>query len=182
MGSIYDLCPTEGTEWCNPATDEASEFFRTGFTGASLRDTWKPVPMKMVQKTVRRKMRYADAPWRSSSSPVFRKSAVEKMRPILDEYGELLPLECPDAELWVFNATNILDAFDEETSVYSRSITGQIYLIDKYVFRPHVVDGIDMFKVASWRAGPTFVSDRFVDLWNASGLKGLKFDKLWAAP
>jgi len=135
--------------------------------------------VKLLRKTLRQRFTYSDSPWSSSSRLIFRPSAIEKMKPILDTHGELLPLECPDAELWVFNPTIVLDALDENASVGTLS-NGRLILIKKYVFRPDVVAGIDMFKL-NRRASTTFVSDRFVDLWNASGLKGLKFDKLWSS-
>lgn len=181
MGSVYKASSTERTEWCNPVTDEGSEQFRVELDGTPRRETWKPVRVKLLRKTSRRKLLSSDAPWHSTSNLIFRTSAIEKMKPILATHGELLPLECPDAELWVFNPTVVLDALDEQASVASRSIHGGIYLIDKHVFRVDVVAGVDIFRLANWRTGPTFLSDRFVDLWNASGLRGLEFKKLWSS-
>ena len=180
MGSIYKPSSTEGAEWCNPVTDEGSERFRFEIDGTPRRTNWKPLAMKVLRKALRRKIRHSDAPWHSTSTLIFRKSAIDKMKPILDTHGELLPLECPDAELWVFNPTIVLDALDEQESIASRW-HGKIFMIDKHVFHADVVAGVDIFKIASWRGGPVFVSDRFVDLWNASGLRGLTFDKVWSS-
>jgi hypothetical protein len=181
MGNIYNPSSSEGAEWCNPVTDEGSERFRFEIDGTPRGTTWKPLAMKLLRKALRRKIRHSDAPWHSTSKLIFRESAIEKMKPILDTHGELLPLECPDAELWVFNPTIVLDALDEQASIVSRSNSGQIFMIDKHVFHADVVAGVDVFKVASWCKGPVFVSDRFVDLWNASGLRGLEFKKLWSS-
>lgn len=182
MGSIYKPRPTETAEWCNPVNSDDFERLIVEINGTPRRVGWKPMPMKLIHKTLRKKFTYSDSPWNGSSSLIFRKPAVEKMKPILEEYGELLPLVCPDAELWVYNPTVILDALDDQATQGSRFDDGRFMMIDKYVFHADVVRGIDVFKLVNRRASITFVSDRFVDMWNASGLKGLKFDKLWTSP
>jgi len=181
MGSIYEPGPTERAEWCNPVNSDDFEPLIAESTGASRKSIWKPAQVKMIRKTLRQRFTYSDCPWRSSTSLFFRPSAIEKMKPIFDACGELLPLECPDAELWVFNPTIVLDALDEKASKISRFSSGRIMSIDKYVFHADIVAGVDMFKLANLRASPTVVNDRFVDLWNASGLKGLEFKKLWSS-
>lgn len=181
MGHIFDVGPTEQTQWCQPVNRADYERFVEEINGTPRKSTWKPISMKLMHKARRYRVKYADSPWLGSDALIFRKSAVEKMQPILDAYGELLPLECADAELWVFNPKLVLDALDDTASEGPRFDDGRFMMIDKYVFHPDVVAGVDMFKLSTRRVSPTYVSDRFVDLWNASGLKGLTFDKLWSS-
>lgn len=181
MSSVYDVGPTEGTEWCNPVNKADFKRFVAEINGTPRRTTWTPIAMKLLRKTLRKRFKQSDSPWFGSDALIFRQSAIEKMKPILDIHGELLPLVCAEAELWVFNATFVLDALDDQASEGSRFDDGRFMSIDKHVFYPDVVVGVDMFKLVNRRVSPTFVSDRFVDLWNASGLRGLVFKKLWSS-
>lgn len=182
MGNIYEPGPTEKTEWCNPLdTPNFNRLFEE-INGTPRQSGWKPIAMEMVRKASRQKLKYADSPWRSACSLVFRKTVIDKMKPLLEEYGELLPLECSDAELWVYNPTVVLNALDDKASEGDRFEDGRFMIIDKYVFYPDVVKGVDIFRLGNRRSRPTFVSDRFVELWKSSGLVGLRFDKLWSSP
>lgn len=100
---------------------------------------------------------------------------------MLRSCGELLPLACPYARLHVYNPTRILDALDENASDIVRFSSGRIMTVQEYVFRPHVVAGVDLFKLPNLRASPTFVSEEYVDAWSSAGLVGLEFKQVWAA-
>lgn len=178
MACVYVVGPAEGTEWCHTVNSDDLERLIVEIDGTPRRATWKPIPMKIMRKALRHRVKPSDSPFSSSSELIFRPSAIEKMKPILDAHGELLPLACPDAELWVFNPTIVLDALDNKASIGSRDADGEFIIIDKYAFHAGVVKGVDMFKLANWRASPTFVSDRFVDLWHASRLRGLVFKEM----
>jgi hypothetical protein len=179
--TIYEPGPTEGTEWCNCCGPEQSKRLVTEINGEPRRNAWKPVAVKMIRKTMRHKFRQVDAPWRSAATMIFRRSVLEKIGTILEANGELLPLECADAELWVYNPTNVLDALDKEATVGDRFDDGCFSTIDKYVFRSNVVENVDVFKLKNERASSTYVSDRFVEMWKAAGLTGLRFDKVWSS-
>ncbi|NUQ78113.1 MAG: hypothetical protein HUU21_31665, partial [Polyangiaceae bacterium] len=120
--------------------------------------------------------------WLGAYALIFRRSAIEALGPMLREHGELLPLECPEAELWVYNPTRVIDALDEEASTIERFKSGRIMGIKRYVFKAHLIEGVDIFKLPNLRGHSTFVSHRFVDLWNESGLKGLEFTPVWSFP
>ena len=51
----------------------------------------------------------------------------------------------------------------------------------KHVFRANVVAQASAFKIPNLRVSPTFVGERFVELWNSAGLKGLDFKKVWSS-
>jgi hypothetical protein len=179
---IYKPGVTEGTEWCNSCGPTQSERLEAEINGTPRRDTWKPIAVKLIRKTMRHKFRQADAPWNSSNALIFRRSVLEKIGAILETNGELLPLECADAELWVYNPTNVLDAFDDKASVGERfDDSGYLYMVSKYVFYPDVVAGVDIFKLKGRRVSPTFVSEKFVEMWKTAGLTGLRFDKVWSS-
>jgi hypothetical protein len=182
MTTIYEPGPIEGTEWCNCCGPDQSERLVAEINGTPRRGTWKPVAVKLIRKTMRHKFRQADAPWRSAATMVFRRSVLDKMGILLEANGELLPLECADAELWVYNATNVLDAFDDAASEGKRfEDDGYLYSISKFVLRADVVEGVDIFKLKGRRVSPTYVSEKFVEMWKTAGLTGLRFDKVWSS-
>ena len=82
----------------------------------------------------------------------------------------------------MYNPTRVIDALDETVSSVQRFTGGRIMMIQRHVFRVAVIGGIDVFKSPNLRVSPTFLSHRFVDRWNASGLKGLEFKQVWASP
>jgi len=82
----------------------------------------------------------------------------------------------------MYNPTRVIDALDEDASSVLRFSGGRIMRINRHVFRPEVVKGIDVFKIPNLRVSPTYVSQRFGDLWNSADLKGLEFKQVWARP
>ena len=101
------------------------------------------------------------------------------LKPLLSEYGEILPLTCKESELWIFNPTRKLEALDEKKSTVQRFDNGRIFMIERYVFHADVVWGAHIFKIPQLRASPIFVSQHVVDAWKTAGLTGLDFDRVW---
>jgi hypothetical protein len=138
--------------------------------------------MRIFHEDEGKKLLRSDSPWLGDHALIFRPSVLEALGPLLREYGELLPLECSETELWVYNPTRVIDALDEAASTVSRFKDGRLMGIRKHVFRDDIVRGIDIFKIPNRRVSQTYLSDRFVDLWTKSGLKGLEFTQRWASP
>ena len=74
------------------------------------------------------------------------------------------------------------DALDEEASSIVRFAGGRIMMIREHAFRADVVGENEIFKIPNLRVSRTYVSQRFVDRWTESGLKGLDFNQVWAPP
>jgi hypothetical protein len=178
---VYTPCGLDGYEYCHPI-DQNFERFADEINGTPRQASWKPVAMEILHKAGRKKLRRSDSPWLGSDALIFRPSALEALGPLLREYGELLPLECSETDLWVYNPTRVIDALDEEASSIRRFRSGRIMGIDRYVFKAHLIDGIDIFKLPNLRGDRTYVSHRFVDLWTERGLKGLEFTQRWSPP
>jgi len=103
-----------------------------------------------------------------------------QLGPLLDRHGELLPLDCEGAELSIYNVMRIVNALDESASSVVRLKSGRITMVERYVFRPELLDGVDIFKIPNLRVSGTFVSRTFVDAWQSSGFVGLRFEQVWA--
>lgn len=188
--NIYTALGADGYELCQPIDSEGFARFRFETDGVPKQSIWKPIPVQIFHRERRQKLRISDSPWYGCDPLIFRASVVEALGQVLLEYGELLPLECAEAELWIYNTTRLIDALDVEASEIARLSSGKIIRIDRPVFRAEVIGDIDIFKLSIHRLGSTYFSQRFVDLWKASGLKGLDFvqengvylPSLWAKP
>jgi hypothetical protein len=177
---IYVPIPLEQYELCQPVNHAEFDKIIVQLNGISRKSTWQPITMEIIHEDEGRKFLESDAPWLGPHALIFRQAAVQTMGQMLNEFGELLPLQCDEAELSIFNATQILDALDEAASSIVRFSTGRIMTIERYAFRPDTIKDNHIFKIPNLRASPTFVSNHFAQLWKSSGLKGLGFTKVWS--
>jgi hypothetical protein len=136
---------------------------------------WEPIRVRRVRPSLREGFRPADSPL-AVDCLVFRRSAVDALRDILDAHGELLPLEDEGGvELFAYNP-RALEALDHERTVGSRDKNGLVYIPHNHVFFPSVVEGVDVFRQ---RKGDIYLSDRFIQRWKQAKLKGLDFILAW---
>jgi hypothetical protein len=162
------------------AINDAANGVLLAINGTPREDGWQPIPVNLVHEDEGRKLAASDSPWLGSHAIIFRRQALAKLDAHLREYGELLPLSCPEAELLVFNPTRVLDALDEPASLITRFSNGRIMRVTRYAFRAEVVSGVDIFKIPNLRVSPTFLGERIVRAWGSAGLRGLVFNKVWS--
>jgi hypothetical protein len=180
--AVYVPCGLDGYELCQPVNQDDFEAINVQVNGASRGATWRPIRVRLVRQDEGRPLIESDAPWLGSHALIFKPRALELLGPLLREYGELLPLTSREAELCIYNPTRILDALDEGNSSLRRFSTGRVMMVEKYVFRPTVISDSPVFKIPNLRVSPTFVTQRFVDLWTSTGLRGLEFRHVWTGP
>jgi hypothetical protein len=173
--AIFVPVGKEGYELCHPIDAVDFETIHNSINGTRVGEIWRPIPMKLIRLDEGKALMKSDAPWLADSSLIFRQESIGAFGKILDRCGELLPLECKDANLLVFNPVPALDALDIEKSSIQRFESGNIMWISKYSFKRALVLGVDAFKLEGLSGSPTFLSNRFVDAWNSSGLEGLEF-------
>ena len=176
---IFEPSSPRNYELCHPVKPEDFERINTLINGTHRFDSWNPIPMEIIREDEGRRLLESDSPWLGSDALIFTLRAVDALGSFLQEHGELLPLLCSDADIMIYNPTRLLDALDEGASTGLR-VDGRIIWIKRHMFRPDVIKGNDIFKIKTLRVSPTFVSQRFVDLWNSAGLKGLEFKQIWA--
>lgn len=111
---------------------------------------------------------------------VLSRRAIDVLMPHICAFGQALPLHFEEAEYFLFNVTNVIDAVDIDASEVVRYPDGGLSRIVRYVFKPEVVRDQWIFKVPQQPKGFAFVTDRFVDLVKQHGLTGFGFKLLWA--
>lgn len=94
--------------------------------------------------------------------------------------GRVLPLECEDEPLKVFNACHVSDALDEIESDIVRFGSGRIMTIRAHVFRAGEIGDADVFKLSQMPRGSLYATDRFVDLFDSHQLRGTRFEAVWS--
>ncbi len=173
--SVYKTTRLTGCELCHPINQSDFETIIVQINGELRKSHWKPIWMRLVQEDEGKRLIEADAPWLGPHGLIFKESATNVLKTLLEENGELLPLVCDGGPLWIFNPTRVVDALDEANSKLKRFKSGGIMMIDKHVFREKIVRDLHIFKIPNLRSSPVFVSQRFVDLWKSTGLIGLDF-------
>jgi hypothetical protein len=176
---IFEPWPEEESEIIHPVRPEDYETIAVLINGERRAASWRPIPIKVIREDQGRTLTYADSPYLGSDALIFRPRAIEVMEPLLSKNGELLPLMCEGTELFVFNPVRLEDALDEAESDVERFSGGRIMMINRHVFRPDVIAGIDAFKIPNLRVSQTYVSETFVTRWNNGGLSGLDFKQVW---
>ena len=178
MGTIYELENERGYQYCLPVDQRDHRTIAGLINGTRRAQSWQPLKMRLHWFDERgRPYKRSDSPCGGTSiAPMFTHHAIAVLEPMLLDHGELLPLDCDDAELWMFNATRVLPAIDMlKSGVSFWPGTGDMRRIARYVFDKDVIAGSDIFKLEGIKTSPTFVGQRFVDLWRSAGLRGIKF-------
>lgn len=119
-----------------------------------------------------------------SDPMVLSRRALNVLLPHIGSFGQALPLAFDDAEYFLFNITNVVDALDIEASETAYFKDGGFKRALRYAFKTDAVRDQWIFKIPQQPKGFAFVTDRFVELANNHGLTGFAFERLWsdAAP
>jgi hypothetical protein len=179
---IYSAIGREECERCQPIDQDDFHQITALIYGTERQRSWLPIKMRLIKEDQGRRFQDSDSPWLGSDALIFRRIAADILRPVLEAYGELLPLACSDADLLIYNPTQVLDALDESASGLRRFSSGEIMMINRHVFRPEAIGKAQIFKISRLRVSDTFVQQPFVDLWKASRLRGLDFKQVWEGP
>lgn len=179
---IYIPVGRDGFELCHPISQGDFERINVEINGTPRQSKWQPISVKLVRNDEGRELVKSDSPWLGAHALIFRSGVIGSIGSILQKDGELLPLTCSEADLLICNPTRVLEALDEAASSVLRFNNGKIMLIQQHVFRADVIRDIDIFKIPDLRVSPTFLSQRFVNQWNESRLKGLDFKRVWTSP
>lgn len=125
-----------------------------------------------------RPLRRSAVPWLSASTPVVRAEARSVVESLPGRF-ELLSLDCDDAELWILNATRVLDAgIDEASSELFRLSSGKVVEIVRPVFLADVVADVPIFRLAQYPRNSIYVNEEWATRLRA--LENVAFDVVWS--
>jgi hypothetical protein len=178
--TIYTAAPLDGFEWVLPIDDRDFEVFGEFDDGMPRGSTWRPVRVRLLHEDEGQgPFETSDLPWLGDDVLVLRSRAVDSLATALRDAGELLPLACDEAELWVLNPLSIVDALDESGSDIVRFSTGRVMTVDRWSFDPDRLGSAGIFKVPQLMRGPLLFSESFVESVAAAGLRGIEFNEVW---
>ncbi|OQW53159.1 MAG: hypothetical protein A4S14_02190 [Proteobacteria bacterium SG_bin9] len=167
--AVYTFEVGEDQEWIFPADESDYERFYA-LDGSVIAD-WRPPTMRIDREA----KTYSDLPWLGEHLIFLKKPAAEILRPVLLQYGQLLPVH--GEEVWLFNATTVIDALDHERSQIVTFDDGGILAIERHVFHHDRIGNAEMFKLPM-RASAIYVTGPFVERVRRAGLRGVSFRAL----
>ncbi|MEI9418540.1 imm11 family protein [Mesorhizobium sp. Cs1321R2N1] len=178
---IYVLSVVEGQEWVLPHQPDDYQLFAT--LGGRSQKRWRSPRMKFLREQDDGTPRlYSDFPWLGEHVLILRGTALESLRPILEPYGEFLPLRA-DEPISLFNVTTVVDALDEERSGIVRFNDGGIMTIENLVLRAEAIAGAEIFKLPERadgvRRSDIYLQETIVRQIGDLGLKGIAFELAW---
>jgi len=179
MAKIFTTWAQDGVELCQPVNQADYDSIRLLINGLPKAREWIPLPMDLIHENQGKILRYSSSPWLGQNALIFRPECFNVIGECLKKRCELLPISCPEAELYFCNPMNLLDALDEQESKIKRFQSGGIKFIEGYAFNEKAVRELHIFKIPNMRTSPTFVSEELVDHWCESELTGLNFELVW---
>jgi hypothetical protein len=166
------------------ASDDDRKVLDSAFRGVSISiSSWRPLKaIRMYSESENLAKPLGDrAAIDALSDPmVLSRRALDVLLPHIGSLGQVLPLAFDEAEYFLFNITNVIDALDIAASDVVYFKDGGFYRVKRYAFKPDVVRDQWLFKIPQHATGFAFVTDRFVEVVQRAGLTGFGFEPLWS--
>src|SRR5262245_13171518 len=107
---IFKPINQESFQLCHPIDSSDYEKIADEIDGTVRQATWRSIRMKLINEDEGEHLFASDSPWLGSWALIFSRRAVEAVGSMLRSHGELLPLECAEADLVIYNPTRVVDA------------------------------------------------------------------------
>lgn len=78
---------------------------------------------------------------------------------------------------FVLSDLNIVDALDLNKSIYEALDENRILFIDKYIFKPELLDGIHLLRLKRYNG--VFCTNLFKKIYDKEKWSGFSFEKVW---
>ena len=147
------------------------------FDGRKKKEFWEPLPVMRMEPE--KNLELSDAP--GFTIPVFSKTALEILRPLIQNSVEELELQFQEAEYLGINVTTVLDVIDYSKSEYRMYSDGKrIMAFQKYAFK--ICDELlsnNIFKIVDEPRRRAFVSETFKQAVEKNNLTGFRFKLVW---
>jgi hypothetical protein len=169
--------------WLHVTSGDEGLYLAGFFNGTSARERWRPVGVETIREDDGSERPLGDIAIFYPGSPALSPRACQALARFLEPAGELLPLRSQDPRLdgwYVFNATTIVDALDEDRSVVHRNaVSGRITVIRRYEFHSERLTA-PVFKTPSI-GSELYCLRSVVNEVERAGLRGFGFKKVWSA-
>jgi hypothetical protein len=182
--NVYKLTATTDV-FASITTESGADWDRIRqVDGRPLKDHWSPIRLQWIKRLEDgTPLRSTDFPWLASHVPIFSERAVEALRSLLRESGELLELDCEGERLLALNVMRFVDALDVSASKITYFADGKKVMdIRSYAFRRDALLSVPLFKLPQTPLGHVFVTDPFVAAVEGAELVGFQFDPVWESP
>lgn len=156
---------------------EIFEQFNNGFDGKPFGKTWIPIE---VYEYKEKRSSLGDCASYSYAVPIFSQRAVDVLHDTLKQNGEILPYTFKNGKYYAYNVTTVVDVLDKKQSKFKYfDSSGRVMSIERIVFIPEKLVGLEIFKIPDIRKSDIYVTDSFVERVEKAKLTGFKFEKIW---
>jgi len=176
---VFRPAVPDGFEWVFPLDERDWEILRS-FDGSPRASTWTPIAVRLGYSQEDTGYQPATMPWMGSHVLVFKQEALRLIGTDVGRWGELLPLECHQTDLVVFNPTQSVSALDQGRSSVVRFGDGRIVNINTHVFSADAIENIEIFKLKEMPRGSLYLTGHIVETIESNGLEGTDFELLWS--
>lgn len=154
--------------------EKIEDYRKVDFKGKKLGHTWKPIKMKKVEENEMK-----DALDLSFQVPVVSQKAADIMKDNLENDVEFLELNVENNKYYAMNIVNVIDALDEENSVFDTLPGGIRFFFEKYAFLKNKIKDEKIFKIKEEKRSKVFVTEEFKNNIENANLEGFEFIKVW---
>jgi hypothetical protein len=178
--TVYELrADAEAYRWLTMLLDVDFDVL-AGLEGIPVGSAWERYAVEPIDDDLNAGKSLGDFPT-LGTTPTFSQHAVDALRDMLLENGELLPLTSDAGQFYAYNVTRVVDALDEHRSELKRFRDGGIMRVIRHEFRSEIVADLAIFKVPQLTRGPVFATDAFATRVREAHLKGFVFEEVWTA-
>ncbi|GAB5403268.1 MAG: hypothetical protein Aurels2KO_14990 [Aureliella sp.] len=124
---------------------------------------------------------FNDYPCHSLSEPAFSHRAVNALKDVLVQDGELLPVQHKVGRFYIYNLRTVAEGLLKATTKYERFPNGDVLRIKWFDFYKRKLQGKTIFRLAE-RPFEVYVTDEFKERVEAAALNGFHFIKVWPYP
>ncbi|MGB8454762.1 MAG: DUF1629 domain-containing protein [Anaerocolumna sp.] len=151
------------------------------FDGRSFVKEWEP--LEYTKYIDEKNLPLGDKPSAGPNFPIVSLKAVECLKEVLGENVEILPVYIDGQEFYLINKLEVLDCLDYEKSEieYFSGEPKRIMEIVKYSFIEQKLKGKNIFRIKEQKKAGPFVTDKFKEAVEKSGLEGFEFREVWGS-
>lgn len=172
---VYVAWPQDGYQWLLADKDADYEQLH-GIASHRPGEEWRPPPMHLLERLDDGSiLQPADLPWLEAMTMAVAGDAMERIRPLLEPYGEFLPVSGAAADCQLFNCTIWTDALDEGHSEITRYSDGRIMWVEALVFSVNPFEQAEVVRLSQTPRGPIYYAESLVERMSALELTGTVF-------